>query len=584
MNFDLLREHHIHFLVLFLVVLYLKSRLGWNLFLEKKTVNNNAETTKKFYQFQGSYVVIFLMVMLADWMQQKQKLKQIKGPYVYQLYHSYGYPQEAIALLFVVGFGTAGVFGIIVGGLTDRFGRRLTCISFCIFYMIACITKHYSDFRVLMLGRSCYTYCCTFLSQKKKKKKKKRFLGGVSTAILFSGFESYMVTHHHLCHFPSGLLSDTFQLAWGWNSIVAVLAGVITSTAVHIYSQYNIFGGTPPEVAAFDCSSLALIVAMVLIWNQWEENYGDVTSNVSDTIAKSIKAFRTDKKIFLLGVIQSGFESSMYLCNKFIYLFIHFFFFIMLGNNERPSKLNKNTVVFMWSPSLEKVSGDRSRVDHGWIFANFMLCCLIGNDVYGGLTKRLNWSAEYICLILCVGSGHFPHTLFFFFFFKKKKIRAYYIYIYVYLVLLLVLFVCTAVCMFIVMANSYEIRLLSFFIFEFFVGLWFPTVGVLRGRYVQDEIRATVMNIFRIPLNLIVVFVLWNIESWGPYVWYLNALLLSLSAATVYHLGQMGNLTSAISHVTGDHFVDKKIDIERDYDEETLPDDDMELLNEHSGH
>ncbi|ETO12995.1 hypothetical protein RFI_24379 [Reticulomyxa filosa] len=66
---DYWSEHHIHFVILLLVVLHLKSRLGWNLFVEKKMVDNNPETTKKFYRFQGSYVLIFLTVMLADWMQ-----------------------------------------------------------------------------------------------------------------------------------------------------------------------------------------------------------------------------------------------------------------------------------------------------------------------------------------------------------------------------------------------------------------------------------------------------------------------------------------------------------------------------------
>ncbi|ETO12996.1 hypothetical protein RFI_24380 [Reticulomyxa filosa] len=259
------------------------------------------------------------------------------------------------------------------------------------------------------------------------------FLGGVSTAILFSGFESYMVTHHHMCHFPSHLLGDTFQLAWGWNSIVAVMAGVITSTVVHYYSTYKLFPNTPPEVGAFDCSIVALLLAMIFILLQWEENYGDTTLNVTATIRKSIQAFRSNRKILLLGIIQSGFESSMYLCyvlnNIWSNIFIHtnnwlcsltrrlrrrggggresdifFFFDIVVCEINFEMKI----VVFMWSPTLEQVAGDSSRVDHGWIFANFMLCCLIGNDVYGGLTKQLNWSIEFICFILCLGSGMSP--------------------------------------------------------------------------------------------------------------------------------------------------------------------------------
>lgn len=40
------------------------------------------------------------------------------------------------------------------------------------------------------------------------------------------------------------------------------------------------------------------------------------------------------------------------------------------------------------------------------------------------------------------------------------------------------------------------------------VGLYFPTMGMIKSRHVPEDIRATLYNIFRIPLNLIVVVVL----------------------------------------------------------------------------
>jgi len=52
---------------------------------------------------------------------------------------------------------------------------------------------------------------------------------------------------------------------------------------------------------------------------------------------------------------------------------------------------------------------------------------------------------------------------------------------------------------------------LHFFAFEVCVGLFWPSMGFLRSRYVPEEVRATVMNLFRIPLNIIVVVVLANI-------------------------------------------------------------------------
>ncbi len=35
----------------------------------------------------------------------------------------------------------------------------------------------------------------------------------------------------------------------------------------------------------------------------------------------------------------------------------------------------------------------------------------------------------------------------------------------------------------------------------------------MRGKFIPEEVRSTVMNIFRIGLNLIVVLVLWNVRT-----------------------------------------------------------------------
>jgi hypothetical protein len=44
-------------------------------------------------------------------------------------------------------------------------------------------------------------------------------------------------------------------------------------------------------------------------------------------------------------------------------------------------------------------------------------------------------------------------------------------------------------------------------------GMYFPSIGTMRGKFVPEEVRSTIMNIFRIGLNLIVVVVLWNVRA-----------------------------------------------------------------------
>jgi hypothetical protein len=54
---------------------------------------------------------------------------------------------------------------------------------------------------------------------------------------------------------------------------------------------------------------------------------------------------------------------------------------------------------------------------------------------------------------------------------------------------------------------------MAFNVFEFSCGLYFPSVGTIRGKLVPEETRATIMNVFRVPLNLIVVGSLLKVHS-----------------------------------------------------------------------
>ena len=58
-----------------------------------------------------------------------------------------------------------------------------------------------------------------------------RVMGGISTSLLFSAFESWMVSQHRKHQFPEQLLADTFSIAsWG-NGIVAIIAGILAQVS-----------------------------------------------------------------------------------------------------------------------------------------------------------------------------------------------------------------------------------------------------------------------------------------------------------------------------------------------------------------
>jgi MFS family permease len=131
-----------------------------------KSSKDRITTSAAFNAFKNNYLVVYSLMMAGDWLQ---------GPYVYALYQHYNYSQGDIGRLFIAGFGSSMLFGTIVGSLGDRYGRKRASVTYCITYILSCITKHSPQYRVLMLGR---------------------ILGGIATSLLFSAFESWLVAEH----------------------------------------------------------------------------------------------------------------------------------------------------------------------------------------------------------------------------------------------------------------------------------------------------------------------------------------------------------------------------------------------------
>jgi len=55
--------------------------------------------------------------------------------------------------------------------------------------------------------------------------------------------------------------------------------------------------------------------------------------------------------------------------------------------------------------------------------------------------------------------------------------------------------------------------LCCYLLFEFNVGVYFPAIATQRARYIPNEVRATVMSLYRVPLNLLVVVALTNVAA-----------------------------------------------------------------------
>lgn len=100
------------------------------------------------------------------------------------------------------------------------------------------------------------------------------------------------------------------------------------------------------------------------------------------------------------------------------------------------------------------------------------------------------------------------------------------------------MFVLSALCMALPAlggADGYSI-LASLYAFEFLCGVFWPSKGILKSQYVPEEVRATMYNTFRVPLNLIVCLVLSNLDKTSDEAVFSIVCALLLSAAVMQHV------------------------------------------------
>ncbi|KAI8895355.1 hypothetical protein BC833DRAFT_623099 [Globomyces pollinis-pini] len=328
-------------------------------------------------------------MLVGDWLQ---------GSYLYALYKSYGYSLDYIALFFVIGFSSSAVFGTIAGSMTDTKGRKLGSLAFCIIYGASCFTKLDGSFWMIVCGR---------------------VLGGISTSLLHSVFESWMVSAHYSNGFPESSLYQTFAWSTFLNGFVAIISGIVANLLVdHMGLIYP-----------FLFAGVLMIIAGILIQSTWTENYGNMEKeNKAESTLAIIQSIVSDYSILSVGIMQCTFESGMYV------------------------------FVFLWSPVMEHVSGS---------------------------------------------------TIF-------KTLRSFQL---SFQVILSICFTVSTLSFIIPILYPYEwVTYLSFNLFECCCGIYFPSIGSLRSNVIPEKTRSTIMNVFRIPLNMIVVGVLLKVDALSDHM------------------------------------------------------------------
>ena len=360
-----------------------------------------------FLQFQRIYFAAYLPAVVADWFQ---------GPYLYKLYSHYGFQEDQIATLYVCGFASTVLLGTWAPVAAEKFGRQKLCIVFTVTYTIACFFKLSRSYGILILGR---------------------ILGGIATSLLFSSFEAWYI-HEHIesNDFPKEWIAVTFSKATFWNGVLAVLAGIIANVS----AEWLDLGPVSPFMLAIPC----LIVSGLVVATQWKENYGKQQVKFGKSCFNGLRNIVTDSRIFLIGIIQSLFESSMYI------------------------------FIFIWTPVL-----DPANASLGIVFSSFMVCTLIGSAIFQLLSARRVLVVNLLGgAVACAVFGYF-------------------------------------LCIFATSPHNTNHRLafVAFLLIEVAVGIYFPAMSNIRSRVIPEKVRLSVMNWFRVPLNLIACIILMTLHN-----------------------------------------------------------------------
>jgi hypothetical protein len=289
-----------------------------------------------------------------------------------------------------------------------------------------------------------------------------RVMSGIGTSLLFSAPEAWLVGEATTDEEGEGgkYLGETFGLAYAGDSIVAILAGQFAGAAA----------GKRGPTGPFELSIGFLAAGALLASFLWKENKAEVqetsssdngdddgTANKEPTIKDAIDVVTADPKIMLVGAVQSLFEAAMYI------------------------------FVLQWPPAMTgavaKAFGGVA-TPYGTVFSCFMASCLLGSTIFGQLVKRNVPTETFTSGMLTVATIAMGTAAWI----SRSS---------------------TAITM------PLAALVGAFFAFEGCVGMYFPSIGTLRSKYVPDSHRSVIMNLFGIPLNALVVSVFLSIKRLG---------------------------------------------------------------------
>ena len=130
-------------------------------------------------------------------------------------------------------------------------------------------------------------------------------MGGISTSLLFSVFESWYVGQHLELKLPSEWMSKTFATSTFANGLLAIGAGMVAN---YLAENLN-YGPAAPFAVAVPCFALCFLIVTFT----WTENYGNQQTLLWQSYKEGASLIWQHRPILWIGMVQSIVESCMYI-------------------------------------------------------------------------------------------------------------------------------------------------------------------------------------------------------------------------------------------------------------------------------
>ena len=497
---------------------------------------------------QYKFLSVFWLLRISFWM---------SGPYFYAAYAlKTNHNTQLISQISLVGYAAIAVLGPYLGTISDRYGRKCGTLLATLLYALGSWSTLADSLGLIFLGRA---------------------LGGVGTSLLSAAPEAWLVSEfnqlqqqqHQLTNrndskennhkdatdttntsakrqslsiqpppppkLNPSFLQQTFGIAYAYDSVCAIGAGQMAGWAA----------GRSGPTGPFQMSPFFLACGAVVCTVCWKENRAQVIGNntndndngVSEAVATKndnhnhgeddgsqsssgsssddsisdddtqkaappqprnsnpkvrhttntkkpqsiwddVAVIRNDTRIIFLGGVQACFEGAMYI-------------FVM----QWPPTMNR---------AIQEAYGKAAVTPYGTTFSCFMACCMAGSTVFGMLSKSKS-SAKSTAL--STSSSLLSSSL------EGRTVLL--------LGLSFLSMVAATVAVATPTVDGSHSRgrlwqlIVSYFLFEACVGMYFPSIGTLRSKYIPDSHRSVIMTLFGVPLNVIVVTVFLLIHKLG---------------------------------------------------------------------